>query len=230
MYTNNLENWMKAAPIYADAKEKNIYSCFCKAFAEAHFSDVKGLKVLDAGCGDGEYTEMFRAKGAQAFGCDGSCAVIELAKAKYPLCSFEVVDLTSVFPYHNESFDIVFSNLVLMDVDPLDTTIKEISRVLKRNGTLFFSIVHPAFYLSDWEKNKEGVVTHKKVNSYISQRSVQQAWDIQPVLHYHRPVSFYFNLFAQNGLFLSHMYEPNVYEDTKIPDIPLFLFAEFIKK
>ncbi|HCC51745.1 MAG TPA: hypothetical protein DEQ30_06525 [Porphyromonadaceae bacterium] len=123
----------------------------------------------------------------------------------------------------------IFSNLVLMDIDPLDKTVKEFSRILKEKGKLFFSIVHPAFYLSDWERNNAGIITHKKVTSYISHKSVEQKWGEQPVIHYHRPISFYFNLFAKNGLLLSQMYEPNVYEDTKIPDIPLFLFAELVK-
>jgi len=49
-------------------------------------------------------------------------------------------------------------------------------------------------------------------------------------LHYHRPVSYYFNLLTEHGLAFLKMYEPMVYEDTKIPDIPLYLFAEFIKQ
>lgn len=61
----NLDNWIEAAKIYAEVKGENIYSCFCKNFVKRHFTDVSHLHVLDAGCGDGEYTEMFRPKGAQ---------------------------------------------------------------------------------------------------------------------------------------------------------------------
>ena len=107
---------------------------------------------------------------------------------------------------------------------------KKFARVLKKRGKLFFSIVHTAFYLADWHQDENGVIIYKKVTSYIAQKSIEQVWATQPVLHYHRPISFYFNLLAQNGLLLTKMHEPEVYEDTKIPDIPLYLFAEFIKE
>ena len=229
MEINNLDNWANAATIYAEAKGDNIYSCFCKSFADEYFSNVRGLRLLDAGCGDGEYTEMFRLKDADATGCDSSTAVIAAAKSKYPLCTFDVVDLTSVFPYNDNSFDAVFSNLVFMDIDPLEKSIEEISRVMKLGGKLFFSIVHPAFYPGDWGRDKLGKITHKKIMSYISHKPSEVVWATQPVLHYHRPISFYFNLLAQNGFLFSQMYEPEVYEEAKIPDIPLFLFSEFIK-
>jgi len=226
----NLDNWIEAAKIYAEVKGENIYSCFCKDFVKRHFTDVSHLHVLDAGCGDGEYTEMFRQKGAVATGCDGSHKVIEIAKNQYPHCKFDVADISKQIPYDDNRFDLVFSNLVLMDIEEISTTVKEFIRVLKKDGKLFFSIVHPAFYLGDWEKNEEGIIVYKKVTSYITPRSIEMVWVTQPVLHYHRPVSYYFNLLTEHGLAFLKMYEPMVYEDTKIPDIPLYLFAEFIKQ
>ena len=227
---DNLENWIEAAPIYAEVKGDNIYSCFCKDFAEKHFANVSQLRVLDAGCGDGEYTEMFREKGAIATGCDGSHKVIEIAKKQYPYCSFDVVDISKQLPYQDDAFDLVFSNLVLMDIEEINTTIQEFERVLKKGGKLFFSIVHPAFYLADWEKDDAGTIVSKKVNVYITPHEIGMIWGTQPVLHYHRPVSYYFNLMAEFGLTFLKMYEPKVYEDAKIPDIPLYMFAEFMKR
>ena len=229
MREGNLKNWMDAAPIYAQVKGENIYSCFCKAFADRLFSDISQWRVLDAGCGDGEYTELFRQKGADAIGCDGSEGVIKMARQQYSSCRFDVVDLSGRMPYGDGQFDLVFCNLVLMDIDSIDLTISEIARVLQNRGKFFFTIVHPAFYLADWARNENGVIVHKKVTSYITCKSVEQCWDTKPVLHYHRPISWYFNLLAKNGLALSRMYEPKVYEAAKIPDIPLYLFAEFVK-
>ena len=172
---------------------------------------------------------MFRIKGAKVTGCDGSAAVIDMAARKYGLCNFNVVDLSATFPYDDDSYDIVFSNLVLMDIDPLDTTIKEFSRILKKGGQLFFSVTHPAFYLAGWERGNDGIITHKKVDGYIACKNIEMQWGELPVYHYHRPISFYFNLLARNGFSLSSMHEPEIYENAKVPDIPLFLFAEFIK-
>ncbi|MCL2517650.1 MAG: class I SAM-dependent methyltransferase [Oscillospiraceae bacterium] len=234
MFIDNLENWIDASIIYAESKEENIYSKFCKVFADEYFNELDGFKILDAGCGDGEYTKMFFQKGAVATGCDGSYKVIELAKTKYPFCQFDIADLSAHLPYEDNYFDLVFSNLVLMDIDPIDTVIKEFSRVLKPRRNLFFSIMHPVFYLSDWELNEEGVIIHKMVSSYLSHKCVEQAFGTQPVFHYHRPISFYLNILSENGFILSKMLEPNVYESklykgSKKPDIPLYLFVDLIK-
>jgi len=229
MREDNLRKWLDAAPVYAQVKGENIYSCFCKTFVESLFLDANNWSVLDAGCGDGEYTELFRQKGANATGCDGSEDVIKTAREQYPSCQFDVVDLSGMIPYGDRQFDLIFCNLVLMDVDPIDLTISEMARVLQNHGRFFFSIVHPAFYLANWQRNEEGIIVHKKVTSYITNKSVEQYWNTKPVLHYHRPISYYFNMLAKNGLMFSKMYEPKVYEAAKVPDIPLYLFAEFTK-
>jgi ubiquinone/menaquinone biosynthesis C-methylase UbiE len=230
MNASDLDNWMEAATIYAEVKSGNIYSCFCRKFVDALLKDASGLSVLDAGCGDGEYTEMFRKKGASAIGCDCSDEVIKIAKQQYPFCHFDMASLFDSLPYEDNQFDLVFSNLVLMDIDPIDKTVNEFYRVLRKNGKLFFSIVHPAFYLADWGKNEDGVITYKRLNTYLTTCSVEQEWGTQPVLHYHRPISFYLNLLAENRFVFSRMYEPRVYEESKIPDIPLFMFIEWIKR
>ncbi|WIV12888.1 hypothetical protein [Proteiniborus sp. MB09-C3] len=48
-------------------------------------------------------------------------------------------------------------------------------------------------------------------------------------MHFHRPISYYFNKISDVGFSLKNMFEPKVYEESKIPDIPLYLFAEFMK-
>jgi SAM-dependent methyltransferase len=229
MKRDNQANWEYAATIYAAVKGNNRYSNFCKEYAQKYFGPLDGLNVLDAGCGDGEYTEIFRTKGACAYGCDGSSAVIETAKRKNPFCHFDVVDLSKVVPYEDDLFDLVFCNLVLMDIDPIFTTAKELYRILRSSGKLHFSIVHPAFYLADWARNDEGCIVSKNVMNYIKPTEIVQLWETQPVIHYHRPISYYYNLFADAGFRLKSMDEPSVYESEKIPDIPLYLFSVFEK-
>ncbi len=226
---DNLANWSSAATIYAAVKGDNRYSNFCRAYAQERFGLLQGLTILDAGCGDGEYTEMFRAKGAHAYGCDGSTAVIDIAKRRNPQCHFDVVDLSKGLPYGDCLFDFVFCNLVLMDIEPISDTVKELYRVLKSSGKLHFSIVHPAFYMAEWARDDEGRIVSKNVTNYIKRTESTQLWGTQQVIHYHRPISYYYNLFADAGFRLISMDEPSVYEAEKIPDIPLYLFSVFEK-
>jgi len=224
-----INDWNNAAKLYTEFLSKSKYSLFCENFVSDYFSDVKGLKILDAGCGSGLFTHILSQNGGDVIGCDGAVEMLKLAESSYPSNRFDLVNLMERLPYGGEEFDLVFCNLVLMDIDPIDGVISEIHRITKKNGRFFFSIVHPAFYSGDWEKNTEGVVISKKITSYIAEFALEQkTWGL--TMHFHRPISHYFNKIADSGFSLVKMSEPNVYEDAKIPDLPLYLFAEFKKQ
>lgn len=83
--------------------------------------------------------------------------------------------------------------------------------------------------MAEWAKNDEGRIVSKSVTSYITPTEIIQPWEMQPVIHYHRPISYYYNLLSDAGFRLIKMDEPSVYEAEKIPDIPLYLFSVFEK-
>ncbi|NYB72931.1 methyltransferase domain-containing protein [Sedimentibacter hydroxybenzoicus DSM 7310] len=224
-----IQDWDKAAKLYSEFEAASKYAAFCREFITNYFFDIKNKNVLDAGCGNGEHTHILSQRGGHVVGCDGSVEMLKLAKFKYQSYRFDHVNLLNRIPYQNNEFDIVLCNLVLMDIDPVDNAISEFYRILKNDGTFFFSIVHPAFYQAVWERNEEGVALSKKVSGYITSKAVQQTfWG--NTMHYHRPISYYFNKISDAGFSLKNMFEPKVYEEEKIPDIPLYLFAEFIKR
>jgi len=224
-----INEWNLAARSYSESDSKSPYSIFCKKFVSNHFSNIQNFKILDAGCGNGDYTHILTKKEGNVIGCDGSEEMLKIAKLRYPSYQFDHVNLLKNIPYKNEEFDIVFCNLVLMDIDPIDILINEIYRIIKNDGLFFFSIVHPAFYLADWEKDEKGVVISKKVKKYITPYIEKQVfWGI--TTHYHRPISYYYNKLSESGFTFKNMFEPGIYEGRKIPDIPLYLFTEFIKK
>jgi ubiquinone/menaquinone biosynthesis C-methylase UbiE len=225
---NIINEWNLAAESYSEFDNVSQYSNFCKKFISNYFSNIQNMKILDAGCGNGEYTHILTKNGGNITGCDGSVEMLKIAKSKYPFYQFDIVNLLDCIPYGNNEFDIVFCNLVLMDIDPIDKTISEFYRIIKNNGLFFFSIIHPAFYLADWEKDEKGLIKSKKVEKYITPCTKKQKfWGV--TTHYHRPISFYFNKISEIGFILNNMFEPVTYEERKIPDIPLYLFAEFKK-
>lgn len=61
------------------------------------------LKVLDAGCGYGRWSELFK----DYVGVDFSEDFIDLAKSKYPDKTFLVADLKSL-PFADNEFDMAF--------------------------------------------------------------------------------------------------------------------------
>ncbi len=224
-----IKQWDNAAIAYTDSQEKSSFVKINMRVVSDRFKDLSNLTVLDAGCGYGNFTEYIRSVGAKVTGCDGSKKMINIAKERYPQCSFDTVDMSNILPYEDNIFDIVFSNQVLMDIENIETTLSEMSRVLRNHGTFYLSIVHPAFYDGTWQVNKNEMKIAKSIDKYISRYSCDnEFWG--KTTHFHRPISYYFNLAAYNNLFLTHMEEPKTYDGIHTTDeIPLFLFAEFQK-
>jgi ubiquinone/menaquinone biosynthesis C-methylase UbiE len=187
-----IKEWNNASKAYSENNCKSIHQIFCQNFVKNYFLDLNNKKILDAGCGNGDYTHILIENGGNVIGCDGSKEMINIARIKYPNYTFEIVNLLHNLPYEGNGFDIVFCNLVLMDIEPIDKIISEFYRVLKNNGKLFFSIVHPSFFLGDWEKDETGKKVAKKINNYITPCIEKlNFWGI--TTHYHRPISFYYN-------------------------------------
>lgn len=140
-------------------------------------------------------------------GCDGSAVMVSIAQQKYPLVQFDVVDLQEHLPYQNQEFDVVFCNLVLMDIEKIETSIAEMARVLKTGGMFIFSILHPCFYLGKWETDKLGRKTYRKILNYLEPQTKELVfWG--ETIHYHRPLSYYLNLMTQSKLWLEQLHEP----------------------
>jgi SAM-dependent methyltransferase len=88
-----------------------------KTGVELH--ELRGLKVLDAGCGGGRYCKVAGEAGADVIGVDHTTAVEKAAKLcdHLPNVRFAQADLKHL-PFEDESFDFVFSIGVMHhDVD-----------------------------------------------------------------------------------------------------------------
>ncbi len=230
MKENVIQQWNQAAQAYMNDQEKSDFVQSNKKIVQDRFQDLSGKTVLDLGCGYGWYTEYFRQIGAKAVGCDGAAKMIELSKAQYPKCQFDVVDAEKAFPYENDTFDLVFCNQVLMDLENIDNLLTEVQRVLKPGGTFYMAIVHPAFYHCEWGKDETGFKKAKIMETYLTHHSFDNDfWG--STRHYHRTVSWYLNTIISHGFQLVWMGEPEAYDGiTKTKEFPLFMFGEFIKQ
>lgn len=224
-----VQKWENAAAVYTESQENSEYAESNKSVVKTRFERLSGECVLDLGCGYGYYTDYFDRIGANAVGVDGSEKMIEIARERYPRSSFSVADIEKPLPFENESFDIVFSNQVLMDIENIDFVFSECKRVLKKDGIFYFSIVHPCFYDSRWITDNNGLKSAKVIERYIScYQMANEFWG--ETAHFHRPLSFYLNTAAKYGFVLKQAREPVSYDGIfKNKDLPLFFFAEYIK-
>ena len=106
--------------------------------------DVRGRRILDAGCGSGPLAAELVARGADVTGFDGSPAMIDLARRRLGgTVPLTVHDLAEPLPYEDESFDVVVASLVLHYLEDWDAPLAEIRRVLRPGGRLVASVNHP---------------------------------------------------------------------------------------
>lgn len=103
-------------------------------------------KLLDLGCGPGIHLKEYSKRGAKCFGLDISEEMIKIAKKNCPKANLTVGSIYQM-DYPNNYFDIVTASFVLDHVKEINTVVKEIRRVIKKGGTLTYSVPHPIIYM-----------------------------------------------------------------------------------
>ena len=88
-------------------------------------------RVLDLGCGTGNYTLELRERGFDVIGLDASGAMVEVARAKGLNC---IVGNAYTLPLPDASFDLVLSVTMFEFIHEPEKVLAEIYRVLKPGG------------------------------------------------------------------------------------------------
>lgn len=95
---------------------------------------LKGLKILDAGCGTGECTRWFQKQGAEPYGLDISPAMCYLAAERSENIPYLNHDLSETLPFESGRFDGVVALGCLEYVENIEDTVREFRRVLRSGG------------------------------------------------------------------------------------------------
>ena len=105
--------------------------------------------ILDLGCGSGYLSRRLARQGGRLTADDSSLRMIENARSHDPENSLHIAylhcDVRKMDTLARESFDLVFANMSLMDMEDAEGAIRETSRVLKKGGRFVASISHPCF-------------------------------------------------------------------------------------
>jgi ubiquinone/menaquinone biosynthesis C-methylase UbiE len=111
--------------------------------------DVRGLAVLDLGCGTGRHALWLAAAGARVTAVDFSEGMLSEARRKPGASAvrFLVHDLHESLPFEGAAFDRIVSGLVLEHLSDLGSVFAEARRVLKPGGRAVVSAMHPAMFL-----------------------------------------------------------------------------------
>jgi 2-polyprenyl-6-hydroxyphenyl methylase/3-demethylubiquinone-9 3-methyltransferase len=98
-----------------------------------------GDRVLDLGCGVGDFTAALAEGGAQALGAEVSELAVRIARERHPGREFLHVADGEPLPFGDASFDVVWLGGVVGHV--LDTAgfLDEVARVLRGGGSVVLS-------------------------------------------------------------------------------------------
>ncbi|MFQ5819956.1 MAG: class I SAM-dependent methyltransferase [Candidatus Heimdallarchaeota archaeon] len=182
---------------------------------------IKGKCILDAGCGNGYLCRLLAKQGAKITGVDISSKAIELAQIKEkeaPLgISYYVGSLSDLAMFSNQTFDVVISNLVLQDLQDLAGALGELYRVLREEGQLLISLLHPCFTgptVRGWVKRPRDSSRKEdwlfwKIDRYFDRTTeIIQNFGLEGVYYFCRSLSDYITALLQQGFTITDLEEP----------------------
>lgn len=133
---------------YADTirqkRAESPYALRRYAHAQQYASVAKhahpGMRILDAGCGEGVLSFMLAKNGAEVVGMDISEPNIAAAKARAEADRISnitfIVGDAEALPFPDDSFDLVVSSHVLEHIPDFDKGLSEVMRVTKKRAVI----------------------------------------------------------------------------------------------
>lgn len=183
--------------------------------------EVQGCRVLDLGCGEGRFSRMLAARGAEVVALDPTGPLIRRARERSPGLAGHVRAVAERLPLADASVDLVVSYVMLIDVSGFREAIAEMARVLRPGGRIAVSNLSFMSVSSGWVRDEEGKRVHYPVDRYLEERPVELAWQGIMVTNWHRPLSAYLQAFLAAGLVLCDFREPMPADDS-LRDDPRF--------
>jgi SAM-dependent methyltransferase len=173
--------------------------------------DLRGLRVVDLGCGFGWFCRWARGQGAaHVVGLDLSERMLARARASTPdaAIAYRRADLEHI-DLPGAAFDLAYSSLVLHYVEDAGRLLAGVHRALVPGGRLVLSTEHPihtAPTSPGWVVDAEGRRT-LPVDRYSVEGPRRTDWLAKGVVKHHRTVGTTLTLLIRSGFALDHMEE-----------------------
>ena len=178
---------------------------------QALLPPMRGLQVVDLGCGYGWFSRWAQEQGAeQVLGLDVSQKMLARAKEMtsssaitYSIADLEQLDLPDA------AYDLAYSSLAFHYIADLPGLFARIHKALKPGGRLVFSIEHPIFMAPrqpGWQVDEQGRKSWP-LDSYQLEGPRVTDWLAKGVIKQHRTLGTLLNMLIKAGLSLSHIEE-----------------------
>jgi SAM-dependent methyltransferase len=178
---------------------------------QAMLPPVRGLRVVDLGCGFGWFCRWAAENGARdVLGLDVSDRMLAKARTDnaHPAIRYERADLETL-DLPPCRFDLAYSSLALHYVEDLGRLLGAVHAGLESGGRFVFSIEHPVYMAPrspGWETSRDGRRMWP-VDSYFIEGPRRTDWFTKGVLKHHRTMGTTLGLLLDCGFTLLRVEE-----------------------
>jgi ubiquinone/menaquinone biosynthesis C-methylase UbiE len=173
--------------------------------------ELRGLKVVDLGCGYGWFCRWAQEQGAlSVLGLDVSEKMLERARSfsgdsaiTYAKADLEQLDIPPA------SFDLAYSSLAFHYIEDLRGLLDKIHRALVPGASLIFSIEHPIYMAPrnpDWLIDADGRKSWP-LDNYQHEGPRVTNWLADGVVNQHRTMGTLLNQLIAAGFAIAHVQE-----------------------
>jgi 2-polyprenyl-3-methyl-5-hydroxy-6-metoxy-1,4-benzoquinol methylase len=209
------EAWDRASATYLERRGSDVSTVSYGNLAPTEdelglLGDVRGLHLLDTGCGGGQNSVACALRGAIVTGVDLSDA--QLAAAQHLAQSHRVAidwqqgDAASLGKQFHANFDLLLAIQVLPYLADPAATLRHVATLLRPGGRLIASIDHPirnCFYDTEFED-----FCSYPVRSYMDMALLRWNFDAGlPMQAYHQPLGVWIGWIAAAGLHIEQVIE-----------------------
>ena len=173
--------------------------------------EVRGKRVLDAGCGTGYLAGALHERGARVIAVDLSERMVELARRHHPGPDYRPDSVSRLATVGDGEVDALVANYVLMDTPDLEGAVGAFHRVLAPGGVAVLVFSHPCFPQGRREEAPDGTIRYAWDFPYFERgRQVDPPWKHfrRDFIWFHRPLSDYWKAFVGAGFAVEAFEEP----------------------
>jgi len=213
----NYEQFARRYAEHAPTKPHNAY--YERPATLSLLPEVRGRRVLDAGCGPGIYAAELLARGAEVVAVDVTPEMVALAGERVGgRATVLRADLEAPLAFAADAeFDIVLCALALDYIADWRPLFREFHRVLRPGGALVWSSSHP---MSDYRLVRERLDPD---SVYFDVERQAFAWggfgEPRPLVQwFRRPLGAMLNPLVEAGFALDRLLEPRPTEEFRRAD------------
>ncbi|HEY9777098.1 MAG TPA: methyltransferase domain-containing protein [Planktothrix sp.] len=197
-----------------------------------------GQLTVDIGCGEGRLSRDLKRIGHTIKSFDASATMIEAAREADPNGCYDIA-YADRLPLSDGAADLAVMFMVLQDIDDLEATVQELSRVLANSARACLAIVHPLNSSGDFtSRDAKSEFMIKK--SYLGEFRYSDTFErdgLSMTFHsVHRTVESFSRAFEKFGLCIEAIREHPVpdsacrsEESRRWQRVPLFLHFRLVK-